>query len=635
MLINATQKEELRVAVVEGQALYDLDIERLGKEQKKAYIYKGRITRIEPGLEAAFIDYGADRHGFLPLKEVAREFFVTEPSEQKRISIKEVLREGQELIVQVVKEERGTKGAALTTFIAMAGCYLVLMPNNPRAGGISRRIEGEERDELRGVLNQLQIPADMGVIIRTAGVGKTVEELQWDLNMLLTQWEAIKKASESKTAPFLIYQESNVVIRSIRDYLRQNIGEILIDNHEVYVKARQYIEQVRPDFLNSVKLYQDTIPLFTRFQLESQIETAFQRSVRLPSGGEIVIDHTEALVAIDINSGGDTKGMDIEATALNTNLEAANEIARQLRLRDLGGLIVIDFIDMTPSRNQREVENRLREALRLDRARVQIGRLSRFGLLEMSRQRLRPSLGESSQQKCPKCHGTGSTRSVASLTLSLIRLLEENAMKPQTSQIRLQVPLDVASFLINEKRTALLEIEKRHHVNILIIPNKYLEIPNYKLDRLRFDEMTSSRASRSYDLIEVPPVEYHAELPQIIESEQPAVKPFAQTTPAPTGNATGPGLVQRLWSLLFGGHVEQVKKREKTHQRQKPQQHPHKHKRFPHHKGGKYRRSGGGNRNYDHQHKNRPENFNESSRGDQGKTTHHHTENTTKEKLDS
>ncbi|WP_080260666.1 ribonuclease E, partial [Vibrio parahaemolyticus] len=435
MLINATQKEELRVALVDGQRLFDLDIESPGHESKKANIYKGRITRIEPSLEAAFVDYGAERHGFLPLKEIAREYFPEGYTYQGRPSIKEVLTEGQEVIVQVEKEERGSKGAALTTFISLAGSYLVLMPNNPRAGGISRRIEGDERTQLKAALSTLELPQGMGLIVRTAGVGKSAEELEWDLNVLLNHWSAIKGAADSNPAPFLIHQESNVIVRAIRDYLRRDIGEILIDSNTIYERAKEHIQLVRPDFINRVKKYEGEVPLFSHYQIESQIESAFQREVRLPSGGSIVIDPTEALTSIDINSARATKGGDIEETALNTNLEAADEIARQLRLRDLGGLVVIDFIDMTPVRHQREVENRLREAVRLDRARVQIGRISRFGLLEMSRQRLSPSLAEASHHICPRCRGTGVVRDNESLALSVLRLIEEEALKDNTAQV--------------------------------------------------------------------------------------------------------------------------------------------------------------------------------------------------------
>ncbi|MFG0606630.1 ribonuclease E [Vibrio mimicus] len=488
MLINATQKEELRVALVDGQRLFDLDIESPGHESKKANIYKGRITRIEPSLEAAFVDYGAERHGFLPLKEIAREYFPDGYSYQGRPNIKDVLNEGQEVIVQIEKEERGSKGAALTTFISLAGSYLVLMPNNPRAGGISRRIEGDERTELKSALSSLELPQGMGLIVRTAGVGKSAEELEWDLNVLLKHWSAIKQASDSNPAPFLIHQESNVIVRAIRDYLRRDIGEILIDSTSIYERALEHIRLVRPDFVNRVKKYDGEVPLFSHFQIESQIESAFQREVRLPSGGSIVIDPTEALTSIDINSARATKGGDIEETALNTNLEAADEIARQLRLRDLGGLVVIDFIDMTPVRHQREVENRLREAVRVDRARVQIGRISRFGLLEMSRQRLSPSLAEASHHICPRCTGTGVIRDNESLALSVLRLIEEEALKDNTSQVLAVVPVSIASYLLNEKRRSINHIEKAQQVRITIVPNSDMETPHFEVIRVRDGE---------------------------------------------------------------------------------------------------------------------------------------------------
>lgn len=491
MLINATQKEELRVALVDGQRLFDLDIESPGHEQKKANIYKGKITRIEPSLEAAFVDYGAERHGFLPLKEIAREYFPENYVYQGRPNIRDILAEGQELIVQVNKEERGNKGAALTTFISLAGSYLVIMPNNPRAGGISRRIEGEERQELKEALSYLDVPEGVGLIVRTAGVGKSPEELQWDLKVLLHHWEAIKQASENRPAPFLIHQESDVIVRAIRDYLRRDIGEILIDSPKVYEKAKAHIKLVRPDFINRIKLYQGEAPLFSHYQIESQIESAFQREVRLPSGGSIVIDVTEALTAIDINSARSTRGMDIEETALNTNLEAADEIARQLRLRDLGGLIVIDFIDMTPIRHQREVENRIRDAVRQDRARIQISRISRFGLLEMSRQRLSPSLGESSHHVCPRCQGTGKIRDNESLSLSILRLLEEEALKENTKQVRTIVPVEIASYLLNEKRKAVRDIEHRHNVDVIVVPNEAMETPHFNVYRVREGEDVS------------------------------------------------------------------------------------------------------------------------------------------------
>ena len=500
MLINATQKEELRVALVDGQRLFDLDIESPGHEQKKANIYKGKITRVEPSLEAAFVDYGAERHGFLPLKEIAREYFPDDYVFQGRPNIRDILSEGQEVIVQVNKEERGNKGAALTTFVSLAGSYLVIMPNNPRAGGISRRIEGDERTELKEALSSLDVPEGVGLIVRTAGVGKSPEELQWDLKVLLHHWEAIKHASQNRPAPFLIHQESDVIVRAIRDYLRRDIGEILIDSPKVFEKAKEHIKLVRPDFINRVKLYQGEVPLFSHYQIESQIESAFQREVRLPSGGSIVIDVTEALTAIDINSARSTRGGDIEETALNTNLEAADEIARQLRLRDLGGLVVIDFIDMTPVRHQREVENRIRDAVRQDRARIQISRISRFGLLEMSRQRLSPSLGESSHHICPRCQGTGKVRDNESLSLSILRLIEEEALKENTKQVHTIVPVQIASYLLNEKRKAISNIEKRHNVDVIVAPNEAMETPHFSVFRLRDGEEVNEL---SYNLAKI------------------------------------------------------------------------------------------------------------------------------------
>ncbi|MDP8100749.1 ribonuclease E [Pasteurella atlantica] len=497
MLINATQKEELRVALVDGQRLFDLDIESPGHEQKKSNIYKGKITRVEPSLEAAFVDYGTDRHGFLPLKEISREYFPDGYVFQGSPSIKNVIKEGQEVIIQVSKEERGNKGAALTTFISLAGSYLVLMPNNPRAGGISRRIEGQERQELKETLSNLDVPNDMGLIVRTAGVGKSPEELQWDLQVLLHHWEAIKKAASSRPAPFLIHQESDVIVRAIRDYLRRDIGEILIDSKKIFEKAKNHIRLVRPDFINRVKLYEGEVPLFSHYQIESQIESAFQREVRLPSGGSIVIDATEALTAVDINSARATRGSDIEETALTTNLEAADEIARQMRLRDLGGLIVIDFIDMTPIRHQREVENRIREAVQQDRARIQFSRISRFGLLEMSRQRLSSSLSEASSHICSRCQGTGKVRDNDSIALSILRLVEEEAIKENSKQVHAVVPVEVASYLLNEKRKAVDSIEKRHNVNIMIVPNENIETPHFNIYRLRENEISSTL---SYDL---------------------------------------------------------------------------------------------------------------------------------------
>ncbi len=532
MLINATQPEELRVALVDGQRLFDLDIESGAREQKKANIYKGRITRVEPSLEAAFVDFGAERHGFLPLKEISREYFKKSP--EGRINIKEVLSEGQEVIVQVEKEERGNKGAALTTFISLAGRYLVLMPNNPRAGGISRRIEGEERNELREALNGLNAPADMGLIVRTAGLGRSTEELQWDLDYLLQLWSAIKEASGERGAPFLIHQESNVIIRAIRDYLRQDIGEVLIDSIDAQEEALNFIRQVMPQYASKVKLYQDSVPLFNRFQIESQIETAFQREVKLPSGGSIVIDPTEALVSIDINSARATKGGDIEETALQTNLEAAEEIARQLRLRDIGGLIVIDFIDMTPAKNQRAVEERVREALEADRARVQVGRISRFGLLEMSRQRLRPSLGETSGIVCPRCNGQGIIRDVESLSLAILRLIEEEALKDRTAEVRARVPFQVAAFLLNEKRNAITKIELRTRARIFILPDDHLETPHFEVQRLRDDSPELVAGQTSYEMATV---EHEEAQPvsstRTLVRQEAAVKTVAPQQPAP------------------------------------------------------------------------------------------------------
>lgn len=497
MLINATQAEELRVAIVDGQTLYDIDIEQPSREQKKSNIYKGRITRIEPSLEAAFVEYGAARHGFLPLKEVSRDYFQAGVDPNKG-SIKELLREGQEVVVQVDKEERGNKGAALTTFISLAGRYMVLMPNSPTAGGVSRRIEGEDRAELKKAMDALNIPDEMGVIIRTAGVGRDAEELQWDLDYLLSIWRAIAEAALSKPSPFLIYQESRLITRALRDYMRADISEILIDTPEMYAEARDFVEQVMPHNLRKLKHYTDDVPLFNRYQIESQIESAYERTVRLPSGGALVIDQTEALTAIDVNSARATKGGDIEETAFNTNLEAADEVARQLRLRDLGGLVVIDFIDMSSNKHQRDVENRLQNALKYDRARVQQNRISKFGLLEMSRQRLRASLGESSQIVCPRCDGHGRMRSIESLSLSIIRVAEEHAMKDNTGQVLVQAPVEIANFLLNEKRSALAEIEKRHDAPIIIVADEQLHTPHYEVSRLRENELGEETSRPSY-----------------------------------------------------------------------------------------------------------------------------------------
>lgn len=533
MLINATQQEELRVALVDGQKLYDLDIESPGHEQKKANIYKGTITRVEPSLEAAFVDYGAERHGFLPLKEIARNYFPDNYTFEGRPNIKDAVKEGQQVIIQIDKEERGQKGAALTTFISLAGSYLVLMPNNPRAGGISRRIEGDERSELKASLDQLDLPKGMGLIVRTAGVGKSTEELAWDLKVLLTHWQAISDVAAERPAPFLIHQESNVIVRAIRDYLRRDVGEIVIDKKSIFEQALQHIKLVRPDFANRVKLYSGEVPLFSHYQVESQIESAFQREVRLPSGGSIVIDPTEALTSIDINSARATKGGDIEETAYNTNLEAAEEIARQLRLRDLGGLVVIDFIDMSVNKHQREVENRMKESVSGDRARVQLSRISRFGLLEMSRQRLRPSLGESAHNVCPRCSGLGTIRGTESLALSVLRIIEEECIKDNTAQVEAQLPVDVATYILNEKRKAVRGLEERNDVQVLVLPNVNLTTPHFEINRRRSDEVLTGN---SYKMELTESVEMQQETAAAAtptKREEPALKGMAAPTQAP------------------------------------------------------------------------------------------------------
>ena len=557
ILINATQQEELRVGMVDGQRLYDLDIELPSRNQKKDNIYKGVITRIEPSLEAVFVNYGAQRHGFLPFKEIARNYLKNASSNDgERASIKNQLSEGQQIVIQVEREERGNKGAALTTYISLAGRYLVLMPNNPRAGGVSRRIEGDEREELRNTLEQLDVPNGMGTIVRTAGVGRSAEELQWDLNYLLQLNDAILKAADTQEEPFLIYQESNVIIRALRDHLRNDIGEIIIDDANVFNDAKKFVEQVMPHNLKKLNLYADTVPLFNRYQIETQIESAFDREVSLPSGGSVVIDHTEAMISIDINSAKATKGSDIEETALNTNLEAADEIARQLRLRDLGGLIVIDFIDMMSNKNQRDVENRLREALKIDRARVQISRISRFGLLEMSRQRLRPSLEESSQIVCPRCTGHGTIRGIESLALGVLRLIEEEAMKEKTGKVIAKLPVDVTSFLLNEKRSAISEIEERHKVQLIVVPDPNLETPHFSVERIRDDDKEIIDKS-SYDLI--PAEEANVNLAShhtIPATEQPAVKSIQTTSSAPlpqkSAAASTPSIFSRFIDWLLG-----------------------------------------------------------------------------------
>ncbi|MGV6484396.1 Rne/Rng family ribonuclease [Stenotrophomonas indicatrix] len=539
MLINATQAEELRVAIVDGQSLYDIDIEQPSKEQKKSNIYKGRIFRIEPSLEAAFVEYGGGRHGFLPLKEISRDYFQAGVDHNKA-GIRELLREGQEIVVQVDKEERGNKGAALTTFISLAGRYMVLMPNSPSAGGVSRRIEGEDRAALKDALDKLNIPDEMGVIIRTAGVGRDAEELQWDLDYLLNVWRAIAEAALSKPAPFLIYQESRLIVRALRDYLRADIGEILVDTEEMYEHAREFMQQVMPQTLRKLKHYKDDIPLFNRFQIESQIEGAYERNVRLPSGGSIVVDQTEALTAIDVNSSRATKGSDIEDTAFQTNLEAAEEVARQLRLRDLGGLVVIDFIDMASNKHQREVENRLANALKYDRARVQVGRISRFGLLEMSRQRLRPSLGESSQIVCPRCDGHGRMRSVESLSLSIIRVAEEHAMKENTGQVLVQAPVEIANYLLNEKRGALGEIEKRHEAPIVIVADEQLHTPHYTVTRLRDNELGEESGKPSYQRGTPRKLPVHALTKGQLNIPPPMVTQVKHNSPAPVRDEVEP-----------------------------------------------------------------------------------------------
>src|SRR3974390_44216 len=534
MLVNATQEEELRVALVDGQKLFDLSIELPSREQKKANVYKARISRIEPSLEACFVDYGAQRHGFLPLKEVSKEYFRQSPP-GGRMMIRELLSEGQEVIVQVEKEEPGTKGAALTTFISLAGRFLVLMPNNPRAGGVSRRIEGEDRDQMREVMSQLKIPDGMGAIVRTAGVGRSVEELQWDLDNLKVQWEQIEAASKDRAAPFLVFRESDAVTRAMRDYLSDDIGEVLVDGPAAFQKAQEYMQRFMPaEAQRRLKLYTDDIPLFTRFQNESQIESAYAHKVQLPSGGSIVIDYTEALVSIDINSARGTRGSNIEATAFNTNLEAAEEISRQLRIRDIGGLIVIDFIDMESQKNQRDVEDRLRDAVRMDRARIQIGRLSRFGLLEMSRQRLRPSLGETSHIVCPRCVGIGSIRSVESMTLAVLRLIGEELRKERTARIVAQVPVAVATYLINEKREWLRTLEDKSEAELIIVPNENMQTPEYSIRRVRDDEMElPEQRQATYLMPTAPEVAEPGTQDRKPPQEAPAVVPILPSTSAP------------------------------------------------------------------------------------------------------
>jgi ribonuclease E len=590
ILINATQAEEVRVALVDGQYLYDLDIESAAREKRKGNIYKGTITRIEPSLEAAFVNYGGERHGFLPFKEISRSYFNEEARQASgRPNIREALKEGQEVIIQVEKEERGNKGAALTTFISLAGRYMVYMPNNPRAGGISRRIEGEERRDLRETMAELNIPEGGGVIIRTAGIDKSTEELQWDLDYLQQVWTSIETASAENAAPLLIYQESDIVVRALRDHLRNDVGEIIIDDPRAYQVAEKFMQRVMPHNLRRLKKYDDRTPLFTRFQIEGQIASAFNREVALPSGGALVIDHTEALVSIDINSARATGGEDIEATALATNLEAADEISRQLRLRDLGGLIVIDFIDMSANRNQRAVEERLREALKNDRARIQLGRISRFGLFEMSRQRLRPALEESSTIVCPRCSGQGTIRGTQSSALSILRLVQEEALKEGTGRIMVQTPISVGTFLLNEKRHALDEIEIACKVRVVVIPNPNMETPHYEIRRIRrADREEYEDATPSYELASNTNEEDVAEIltditpparPQAVvrdvepTSPAPVRAPKPQETPAETiASEAQPSFVRRLWGALFGESTPKQASAEETETKEEKSQ---------------------------------------------------------------
>jgi len=566
MLVNATQEEELRVALVDGQRLYDLDIEIPSREQRKANVYKGRITRVEPSLEACFVDYGAERHGFLPLKEVSKEYFKGQP-QGGRFNIKELLSEGQELLVQVEKEERGNKGAALTTFISLAGRFLVLMPNNPRAGGVSRRIEGEDREQLREALDSVQVPDGMGAIVRTAGVGRSAEELQWDVANLQEVWKAITQAAEGRSAPFLIYQESKAIIRALRDCLADDIGEVLVDSEHVFDEAQEYMQRFVPAHLRKLKLYQEDVPLFTRYQIENQIESAHHHTVNLPSGGAIVIDPTEALVSIDINSARATRGGDIETTATNTNLEAADEIARQLRLRDIGGLIVIDFIDMESGKNQRAVEDRLRDAVKQDRARIQIGRLSRFGLLEMSRQRLRPSISEATNITCPRCSGQGTIRGVDSMALAMLRLIGEEARKERTSKVIAQLPVDVTTYLINEKREWLAGIQEKSGIQVVLVPNRHMETPAYEIRRIRDDELQlTENVTPSHLMVATQPVAVDsigerdkkpAAPAPLVTALTPTLPPAPPVPPAaPVAAAETIGVFVRLWQFFFGSGVK-------------------------------------------------------------------------------
>lgn len=599
MLINASHTEEVRVAMVDGQRLYDLDIENRTREQKKSNIYKGKVTRVEPSLEAAFIDYGAERHGFLPLKEISREYFKKGASDGGRVRVQDALKEGQEVVVQVEKEERSNKGAALTTFISLAGRYLVLMPNNPRAGGISRRIEGDERADLREAMRGLDIPDGMGAIVRTAGIGRATEELQWDFNYLLQLWNTITEESGKAKAPHFLFQESNVIVRAIRDYLRQDVGEVIVDGEEAYALAAAFITTVMPDFRSKVKFYQDEIPLFNRYQVENQIDTAFCREVSLPSGGSIVIDITEALVSIDINSARATKGGDIEETAFNTNKEAAEEVARQLRLRDVGGLIVIDFIDMLNSRHQKDVENKMRDALEVDRARVQVGRISRFGLLEMSRQRLRPSLEETMSRTCPRCKGQGTIRGTRSLALSILRLVEEEAQKEFSREIRAIVPVPVATFLLNEKRKEISDIESRNSIQVTVLPNTEMQTPHFEVVRIRNqDEESTDFSYRLADELSKPEEEVVTEAAEPQALPKPAVKTVIPSTPAPVMAPTpvveekSQGFVKRLWASMFGETEEP-----EVEKKPKPTNNRARNNRNNRNRGGQNNRNRGGQNN--------------------------------------
>ena len=641
MLINATQPEEVRIALVDGQKLYDLDIENRTREQKKSSIYKARITRVEPSLEAAFVDFGSERHGFLPLKEISRTYFKKKGFDgNNRASIQELVREGQEVIVQVDKEERGNKGAALTTFISLAGRYIVLMPNNPRAGGISRRIEGEDRDELREALSQLELPQGMGVIVRTAGVGRSSEELNWDLNYLLQLWDAIQNADEEASTPALLYQENSAVLRAIRDNLRKDVGEVLIEGADAFEEASTFIAQVMPHYKEKVKAYSDAIPLFSRYQIESQIETAFQHTVKLPSGGSIVIDPTEALVSIDINSARATKGADIEETALNTNLEAADEIARQLRVRDIGGLIVIDFIDMVNQKNQRAVENRMRDALEVDRARIQVSRISRFGLLEMSRQRLRPSLEEISTVLCPRCNGQGRIRDTKPLALAILRVMEEEALKERSAVIRAQVPLAVGAYLLNEKRSDVVEIERNSGAHLVIIPNTNMETPHYIVERLRDDHVAEEGVVPSITLSELANQAIEQEIPQdtpipsaptaAVQAIQPQ-QPPPPRAPVPEVQTQPTGIWSKLRRRLFSdepANDEQETDTAKTSNQNKNKQNKPNKRRDSAQKNSDAgnQRSSGRNRNSDSNGKDRNRRDNKRGRNDESNSSQNRDE---------